>query len=157
MPLAHWLQFNSWMRRDADEKSWRSQFMMRQHQFIYKNEQSKNRRICFLLLLLFSACVGVPRSECNELWGVTYMGLGLALLHLYRQMRCLHFCQCENSPLRTSPIYLPTFFFPPKNLLKKSFIRSLFLIFLIFLFKPSLPILPSPDFFLLCSILLYCS
>ena len=43
--LAHWLQFNSWRRRHADEKSWRSQFMMRQHQFIYKNEQSKNIRI----------------------------------------------------------------------------------------------------------------
>ena len=72
---AHWLQFNSWRRRHADEKSWRSQFMMRQHQFIYKNEQSKNRRICFLLLLLFSAC---------------YMGLGLAHLRLTGQMRCSH-------------------------------------------------------------------
>ena len=30
--------------------------MMRQHQFIYKNEQSKNRRRVILLLLLFSAC-----------------------------------------------------------------------------------------------------
>ena len=30
--------------------------MMRQHQFIHKNEQSKNRRRFILLLLLFSAC-----------------------------------------------------------------------------------------------------
>ena len=86
---AHWLQFNSWRRRHADEKSWRSQFMMRQHQFIYKNEQSKNRRICFLLLLLFSAC---------------YMGLGLAQMHLTSQMRCSHLVEVSNSPLRTSPL-----------------------------------------------------
>ena len=33
---AHWLPFNSWRKRHADEKSWRSQFMMRQHQFIKK-------------------------------------------------------------------------------------------------------------------------
>ena len=86
---AHWLQFNSWRRRHADEKSWRSQFMMRQHQFIHKNEQSKNRRICFLLLLLFSAC---------------YMGLGLAQMHLTSQMRSSHLVEVSNSPLRTSRI-----------------------------------------------------
>ena len=91
---AHWLQFNSWRRRHADEKSWRSQFTMRQHQFIYKNEQSKNRRICFLLLLLFSAC---------------YMGLGLVQMHLTSQMRCSHLVEVSNSPLRTSRISLPFF------------------------------------------------
>ncbi len=31
-----------------------------------------------------------------------YMGLGLAHLRLTSQMRCLHFCQIVNSPLRTS-------------------------------------------------------
>ena len=41
--------------------------MMRQHQLIHKNEQSKNRRIRFLLLLLCSACVVVPKSEYNEI------------------------------------------------------------------------------------------
>ena len=56
------------------EKSWRSQFMMRQHQFIYKNEQSKDRRIGFLLLLLFLlvkfllsqkwSCTANPKSSC---------------------------------------------------------------------------------------------
>ena len=38
---AHWLQFNSWRRIHADENSWRSQFMMCQHQFIRKNEQEQ--------------------------------------------------------------------------------------------------------------------
>ena len=37
---------------ERSENSWRSQFMMRQHQFI-KNKQSKNRRKFILLLLLF--------------------------------------------------------------------------------------------------------
>ena len=51
------------------EKSWRSQFMMRQHQFIYKNEQSKNRRIGFLLLLLFLLVIRVwakPKSAFDQ-------------------------------------------------------------------------------------------
>ena len=47
-------------------------------EYIDRKKQSKNRRKCILLLLLFSACAGVPRSECNELWGFAYMGLGLA-------------------------------------------------------------------------------
>ena len=63
---------------------------MREHQFIHKNEQSKNRRICFLLLLLFFAC---------------YMGLGLTQMHLTSQMRCSNFCESVNSPLRTSRIH----------------------------------------------------
>ena len=41
-------------------------------------------------LLSLSACAGVPRSECNELWGFAYMGLGLAHLYLTGQMRCSH-------------------------------------------------------------------
>jgi len=35
-----------------------------------------------------------------------YMGLGLAHSRLTSQMRCLHFCQNVNSPLRTSPYLL---------------------------------------------------
>ena len=95
---AHWLQFNSWRRRHADEKSWRSQFMMRQHQFIYQNEQSKNRRI-----FSFYSC-----SFCR------YRGLGLAILHLSGQMRCSHLSVFSNSPLRTSRIGgVPCFFVKP--------------------------------------------
>ena len=66
---AHWLPFNSWRRRHADEKSWRSQFMMLRHQFIYKNEQSKNRRKCILLLSLFFAitlnCLACGTHLCS--------------------------------------------------------------------------------------------
>lgn len=49
------LQLISWRRRHASlsEKSWRSQFTGRQHQLIYQNDESKNKRICFLFLLLF--------------------------------------------------------------------------------------------------------
>jgi len=43
-----------------------------------KKKQSKNRRLYILLSLLFSACAGVPRSECNELWGVRVYGFGLS-------------------------------------------------------------------------------
>ena len=39
-------------------------------------------------------------SACN-------MGLGLALLRLTSQMRCLHFYQSTNSPLRIPPYTLP--------------------------------------------------
>ena len=44
---------------NSASKSWRSQFMMRQHQFIHKNEQSKNRRKFILLLLLFLLVIWV--------------------------------------------------------------------------------------------------
>ena len=37
------------------------------------------------------------------------MGLGLAFLRLTSQMRCLHFCQSVNSPLRTSRFGLSGF------------------------------------------------
>ena len=77
------------LQSNSASKSWRSQFMMRQHQFIHKNEQSKNRRRFILLLLLFSAC--------NK-------GLGLAQVHLTGQMRCSHLVELSNSPLRTSPL-----------------------------------------------------
>ena len=63
--------------------------MMRKHQFIHKNEQSKNRRRVILLLLLFSAC--------NK-------GLGLAQVYLTGQMRCSHLVELSNSPLRTPPL-----------------------------------------------------
>ena len=86
------------LQSNSASKSWRSQFMMRQHQFIHKNEQSKNRRRFILLLLLFSAC--------NK-------GLGLAQVHLTGQMRCSHLVELSNSPLRTSPLGGEGFFCKP--------------------------------------------
>ena len=41
---------------------------------------------------------------------VCIKGLGLALLHLSRQMRCLRFCQSVNSPLRIQPLSVTAFF-----------------------------------------------
>ena len=38
---------------ERSEKSWRSKFMMRKHQFIYKSEQSKNGRISPYVSALF--------------------------------------------------------------------------------------------------------
>jgi len=38
-----------------------------------------------------------------------YKGLGLARLRLTGQMRCLHFCQNVNSPLRTLPFSFSLF------------------------------------------------
>ena len=55
---------------ERSEKSWRSQFMMRRHQFIHKKEQSKNRRN-----FSFYSC-----SFCR------YKGLGLAHLRLTSQI-----------------------------------------------------------------------
>ena len=55
--------------------------MMREHQFIHKNEQSKNRRRFILLLLLFSVC--------NK-------SLGLAQVHMTSQMRCSHLAVFSN-------------------------------------------------------------
>ena len=53
LPYGHDMIFVAIQFMEQREKSWRSQFMMRQHQFIYKNKKSKNRRIFLLLLLLF--------------------------------------------------------------------------------------------------------
>ena len=77
----------------------------KEYHFIPTEKEIAFRRTTDLLSL--SACVGVSRSECNELWGFTYKGSGLAHsreplkfyeflrnpeAHLSRQMRCLHFC-----------------------------------------------------------------
>ena len=65
---AHWLQFNSWRRRHADEKSWWVQFMMRQHQFIYHNKQSKNRRFNpFILALFCGRMISSPTMICSNI------------------------------------------------------------------------------------------
>ena len=61
-------------------------------------------------ILALSVCVGVPRSEVWAL-GVHVYGFGLSpYMHLTRQMRCLHFCQSVNSPLRISPYTASAFF-----------------------------------------------
>ena len=66
---AHWLQFNSWRRRGADEKSWRSQFKMRQHQFINKTNRARIEG-CLLLLLLFLLYKGLDLSHNSHLTAV---------------------------------------------------------------------------------------
>ena len=79
---------------ERSEKSWRSQFMMRRHQFICKNEQSKNRRN-FPFTLALSVVIRV------WVWSILY---------LTSQMRCSHLAVFSNSSLRTSPIYPRRFF-----------------------------------------------
>ena len=79
---------------ERSEKSWRSQFMMRRHQFICKNEQSKNRRNFPFTLALF----------------VVIRAWDSPILYLTSQMRCSHLAVFSNSPLRTSPIRLGYFF-----------------------------------------------
>ena len=68
--------------------------MMRRHQFIHKNEQSKNRRRFILLPLLFSAC--------NK-------GFALAHLHLTGHVRSSHLVEFSNSPLKISPTMAQVF------------------------------------------------
>ena len=66
-PKAHWLPFNSWRRQYADEKSWPVQFMMREHQFIYHNKQSKNRRFYpFILALFLREDDILPYDDCRK-------------------------------------------------------------------------------------------
>ena len=77
--------------------------------FIKPTEKERTFRLLTDLFSL-SACVGVPRNECNELWGFTYTGLDLAHsrepLKFYEflrnpearltgQMRCSLFAQNE--------------------------------------------------------------
>ena len=80
------LQFKS-RRRLADEKSWRSQFMMRQHQFIHR-KQTEQEYKDFLLVLLLSFCL-------YKVWAYPKVCLT-------SQMRCSHCIECSNFPLRTS-------------------------------------------------------
>ena len=62
---------------------------------ISKEEKARARIEGLILLsLLFSAC---------------NMGLGLAHLHLSRQMLCSHLAKFSNSPIRTSPIRVCAF------------------------------------------------
>ena len=53
--------------------------------------------------LALSACAGVPRSECNELWEFKYMGLGLARFAFARSNAVLAFYQ--NSKFSVKNIY----------------------------------------------------
>ena len=97
------------LRGNSASKSWRSQFMMRKHQFIHRKQTEQEYKDLFPFSLALSACLGVPRSECYELWGFTYMGFGLTQVHLTSQMRCSHYVEYSNSPLRITRFFYTSF------------------------------------------------
>ena len=92
------------LRGNSASKSWRSQFMMRQHQFIHRKQTEQEYKDFFLVFLLFSVCnMGLGLAHSREPLKF-YEFLRNPEARLTSQMRCLHFAQSINSPLRTSPI-----------------------------------------------------
>ena len=61
--------------------------------------------------------ISAHKKPICSLFYVCNKGFGLAHLRLTSQMRCLHFCQSKNSPLRTSP-YIPSGFIYIETVIK---------------------------------------
>ena len=112
---------------------------------LYNNRKRGNFSAINRFVSSFCLYRGSPKRK-YELWGFTYMGMGLAHLHLTGQMRRLHFCQSINSPLRTSPFGGDIFCFYARFCIFAFFFLSLFL--LLFLSSALILSVTSPLSFL---------